>query len=112
MLLKTRAYTPTDDLKAVVQVEGEPEQRVYYYSENPEYFVEENGGICFRFEECNANKLRSAVDVTLYEGDTAITNTIRYSVESYCATRKEGTSIYPFTQQLMRYADAVENHFG
>lgn len=112
MLLKTRAYTPTADLKAVVQVAGEPQQRVYYYSENPEYFVEENGGICFRFEECNANKLRSAVDVTLYEGDTAITNTIRYSVESYCATRKEGTTIYPFTQQLMRYADAAIAQFG
>ena len=112
MLLKTKAYTPTADLKAVVQVAGEPQQRVYYYSENPEYFVEENGGICFRFEECNANKLRSAVDVTLYEGDTAITNTIRYSVESYCATRKEGTTIYPFTQQLMRYADAAIAQFG
>lgn len=112
MLLKTKAYTPTADLKAVVQVAGEPQQRVYYYSENPEYFVAENGGICFRFEECNANKLRSAVDVTLYEGDTAITNTIRYSVESYCATRKEGTTIYPFTQQLMRYADAAIAQFG
>ena len=112
MLLKTKAYTPTDDLKAVVQVAGEPQQRVYYYSENPEYFVEENGGICFRFEECNANKLRSAVDVTLYEGDTAITNTIRYSVESYCATRKDGTTIYPFTQQLMRYANAAIAQFG
>lgn len=112
MLLKTKAYTPTADLKAVVQVAGEPQQRVYYYSENPEYFVKENGGICFRFEECNANKLRSAVDVTLYEGDTAITNTIRYSVESYCATRKEGTTIYPFTQQLMRYADAAIAQFG
>lgn len=112
MLLKTKAYTPTADLKAVVQVAGEPQQRVYYYSENPEYFVAENGGICFRFEECNANKLRSAVDVTLYEGDTAITNTIRYSVESYCATRKEGTTIYPFTQQLMRYANAAIAQFG
>lgn len=112
MLLKTKAYTPTADLKAVVQVAGEPQQRVYYYSENPEYFVKENGGICFRFEECNANKLRSAVDVTLYEGDTAITNTIRYSVESYCATRKEGTTIYPFTQQLMRYANAAIAQFG
>ena len=113
LLFRTRTLTPTDDLKAVVTVSGEGASREYSYAEHPEYFTDDGaGGIYFRFEELNAHRMRSTVDVTLYKGDAAITNTLRYSLESYAASRKDGTDIKPLTDAMMRFGDAAAAYFA
>lgn len=116
IVFRTRALTVTDDLKAVVEVEGEAEPYTYYYNdpEDVQYFTSDNvGGIYFKFAELPAKRLRSKIYVTLYKGDTPITNTFEYSAETYCkAQQGKGTQLERTTDQLMRYGNAARAYFG
>ena len=116
IVFRTRAITVTDDLKAVVEVEGEAKPYTYYYSdpEDAQYFTADDvGGIYFKFTELPASRLRSKIYVTLYKGDTPIINTFEYSAETYCKTQQgKGTQLEKMTDQLMRYGNAARAYFG
>lgn len=120
LIFRTRAYTPTDDLKAVVTVDGEPNEYVYYYNdkEDKECFVSDGaGGIYFSFPDLSAKRVRSKMYVTLYQGDTAITNTFLYSAETYCLSQANkdpnaSQNLTKVTNQLMHYGNAARAYFG
>ena len=86
---------------------------------NPEGWVIDASN--FRYEEAtgryyvdfgglHAGQMRECVYVTVYDGDTAISNTLRYAVESYAYRYAESTA-YPTLAELvkamMRYGDAA-----
>ena len=116
IVFRTRAITLTDDLKAVVEVEGEAKPYTYYYNdpEDVQYFTDDKvGGIYFKFAELPAKRLRSKIYVTLYKGNTPIINTFEYSAETYCKTQQgKGTQLERTTDQLMRYGNAARAYFG
>ena len=116
LMFRTRALTVTDDLKAVVVVDGEAEPYTYHYNDpkDAECFIDDGaGGIYFKFIDLPASRLRSKVYVTLYKGDTPIINTFEYSAETYCKSQQgKGTQLERITDQLMRYANAARAYFG
>ena len=116
IVFRTRALTVTDDLKAVVVVDGEAEPYTYHYNDpkDAECFIDDGaGGIYFKFIDLPASRLRSKVYVTLYKGDTPIINTFEYSAETYCLNQQgKGTQLERITDQLMRYANAARAYFG
>lgn len=120
VIFRTRALTPTDDLKAVVTIDGETKEYVYNYNdeEDAECFESDGaGGIYFTFPDLPAKRLRSKIYVTLYKGDTPITNTFMYSTETYSLNQitKDPNAELPLTRltnQLMYYANAARAYFG
>ena len=124
-VFRTRALALTDDIKAVVTIEGDEKVYTYNYSDpdDAKYFkvdadvASDTTGIYFTFGELPAKRLRSKIYVTLYKGDTPITNTLEYSAETYCNSQsgkdpnmtEQNTRI---TQQLMRYGNAARAYFG
>ena len=50
------------------------------------------------------------IDATLYRGDTAISNTLRYSIESYAARNinSTNTNLAKMLERMMYYGNAVK----
>lgn len=112
---RTRAYTPKDNTKVVVEVNGFKFE--YSYAEEMEkgtdlFTSDGEGGLYFTFKELKTKYLRTPVYITFYEGDKAISNTYCYSAETYAQGRKTTSSDYALTQQLMRFGNAARVYFG
>lgn len=117
----TDVYTPNENTKAVVTVEGEKEPFVYEYS-NPAYTDlfsvitsgPSAGRMKFVFPDLPAKRLKAKVYVQILEGETPITNVFEYSPQTFALNQ---LNKYPndqdtkITNQLMRYADAAMAHF-
>ena len=75
-----------------------------YDSENNYYYVD--------FGELHAGQMRQCIYATVYSGDTAVSHTLRYSIESYAASFAANTD-YPtvadLVKAMMRYGDAAYN---
>ncbi len=73
-------------------------------------YEESTGKYYVDFDEFHAGQMRECVYVTLYNGNTAISNTLRYAIESYAYTYADYTS-YPalaaLVKAMMRYGDAA-----
>jgi hypothetical protein len=64
----------------------------------------------FTFYGLLASELRTIVDVAIYEGDTQLSETLRYSAESYAA--KTGTTaLASLTKALFAYSDSAKAYF-
>jgi len=62
------------------------------------------------FDDVGAKQMRRLITVTLYDGDTAITDTVTWSVESYVAkTRATSTDVgqIDLVNAMLTYGDAV-----
>jgi len=62
------------------------------------------------FDDVGAKQMRRLITVTLYDGDTAITDTVTWSVESYVAkTRATSTDAgqIDLVNAMLTYGDAV-----
>lgn len=112
-------YTPNENTRAVVSVDGEAEPFEYSYVENPELFeVNASSGRCtFIFPDLPAKRLRSAVYVQMFENEKPITNVFQYSAETYCQNNAikdptEANLATKITNQLMKYANAAKAYFG
>ena len=65
----------------------------------------------FTFYGLLASELRTIVDVAIYEGDTQLSETLRYSAESYAA--KTGTTaLAALTKALFAYSDSAKSFFA
>ena len=75
-----------------------------YDSENNYYYVD--------FGELHAGQMRQCIYATVYSGNTAVSHTLRYSIESYAASFAANTD-YPtvadLVKAMMRYGDAAYN---
>ena len=65
----------------------------------------------FTFYGLLASELRTIVDVAIYEGNTQLSETLRYSAESYAA--KTGTTaLAALTKALFAYSDSAKAFFA
>ena len=64
----------------------------------------------FTFYGLLAAELRAIVDVAIYEGETQLTETLRYSAETYAA-KTLGTALEPLCRALFAYSDSAKTVF-
>ena len=69
-----------------------------------------NGQYSFTFYGLLASELRTVVDVAIYEGNTQLSETMRYSAETY-ASKTTGTALEPLTCALFAYSDSAKAYF-
>ena len=65
----------------------------------------------FTFYGLLASELRTAVDVAIFEGNTQLSETLRYSAETY-ASKTAGTALEPLTRALFAYSDSAKAFFA
>jgi len=63
------------------------------------------------FAGLNAHQMRNAVDMTFYDGDTAVSNTVRYSIASYVARNQStsNTALLNLINAMLTYGDSAYN---
>lgn len=62
------------------------------------------------FNEFNATQIRNEVYATVYQGDTAVSNTLRYSIESYIYSLKDDAAYGAVVMAIMRYGVSAWNY--
>ena len=70
-----------------------------------------NYSYSIKYRGLNATQMRDMIDVTIYSGGTAISNTLRYSVESYVKSRLDNSTdqiMIALAKALMHYGDSAE----
>jgi hypothetical protein len=62
------------------------------------------------FDEFSVAQMSDEVLVTAYIGDTAVSNTLRYSIESYACAKlsSSDSSLVELVKSMMRYGDAAK----
>ena len=78
------------------------------------YIKQENGVYYVYVLDLAYAQLSEKVYVTLYEGDTAVSDTICYSVESYAATMLDATDeeLVTLLKAMMCYGDSAKAYFA
>lgn len=74
-----------------------------------------DGGLCLYFSGFKAGRFRDAVYVAFYRGNTKVSSTLRYSVESYCYSKgiaengndQNAILLRNLAIALMKYGDSV-----
>ena len=69
------------------------------------------GQYSFTFYGLLASELRTVVEVAVYEGETQLSETLRYSAESYAA-KMGGTDLGSLTEALFAYSDSAKAFFA
>jgi hypothetical protein len=69
------------------------------------------GQYSFTFYGLLASELRTVVEVAVYEGETQLSETLRYSAESYAAVNTTG-SLAPLCKALFAYSDSAKTFFA
>lgn len=110
---RTRAYTPNENTKVVVEVNGFTRTYQYSNEDDREYFVDDGaGGVWFQYRHLLTKYLRTPVHITFYEGDTQISNTYQWSAETYALGRTTDKPDYKMSMQLMRFGNAAIDYFA
>lgn len=90
-----------NDITVVVKVENGDEYEVSEFEATGtnQYYV--------RFDELRASQFGNALDFKVMEGDTVISNTLRYSIESYVAKNKTDATRGAVVSAMMKYGKAA-----
>ncbi|MBQ8474267.1 MAG: leucine-rich repeat protein, partial [Clostridia bacterium] len=74
-----------------------------------EDFVRSGNAYLVYLDELSMGQLREKVYVTVYSGDVAVSNTVRYSIESYAANKLEGdgSALSDLLVAMMKYGDSA-----
>ena len=77
-------------------------------------FVATSGGYYVYFDGLKARQMRETVYVTVYCGDTAISNTISYSIESYAYAKQNDSNekLTVLLEAMMKYGDAAYKYIN
>ena len=77
-----------------------------------DYFEETDGGYYVYFDGLNAGQMSTAVYLTVYEGKTAVSNTICYSIESYAYSKQNSTDekLNNLLVAMMRYGNSAYSY--
>jgi len=79
-----------------------------------EKFEATSGGYYVYFASLNSGQMSEPVYLTVYDGDVAVSNTVRYSIESYAATQQNSTDtkLVALLRAIMRYGDAAKAYIN
>lgn len=72
-----------------------------------------DGTYYFLFNDLNADKMSEDIFITVMNGDTAVSNTMRFSVESYSKKVQDlmpNSSLQKLTDAMMRYGKSAANY--
>ena len=94
----------------VRRVDGKYELKTVILT-GPETYNADRGYYSFTFYGLLASELRTVVDVAVYEGETQLGETLRYSAESYAATNQIA-SLIPLCKALFAYSDSAKAYFA
>jgi hypothetical protein len=75
----------------------------------------EEGAYVASFSAFNAAQMSEIVDVTVYDkDDTAVSNTYRYSIESYAASKMadENANLATLVVAMMKYGNSAKNYLA
>jgi hypothetical protein len=75
-----------------------------------ELYLEERNYYAFNFDGLLAAELRTVMSVAVYEGDTQISETMEYSIDTY-GNGKTGT-VLTLMQAMIAYGDSAEAFFS
>ena len=93
----------------------------FYTDENPggwvvgaDELVETSGGYYVYFDGLRARQMRETVYITVYRGDTAISNTVSYSIESYAYAKKNDSNakLTALLEAMMKYGDSAYRYIN
>lgn len=72
-------------------------------------FLEEDGVYYVYFAGLNAGQMRQSVYLTIYDGDTPVSNTVCYSIGSYAYEKQNSTiaGLPELVKAMMRYGDSA-----
>jgi hypothetical protein len=76
-----------------------------------EVYSAANSYYSFTFYGLLASELRTVIDVAVYEGNTQLTQTLRYSAESYASKNITG-ALGALCKALFAYSDSARTFFG
>ena len=76
--------------------------------------IDTNGRYYVTFGELNAGEMRKTIYATVIKGNKKVSNTYRYSIESYVASMKgnHGEKLDNLLDAMMRYGDAAAKYAG
>ena len=97
-----------------VKITSDTNPEGWIISEDGFQYEESTGRYYVDFGGLHAGQMRESVYVTVYDGDTAVSNTLRYTVESYAQKYQAADeTTYPnlaeLVKAMMRYGDAAYN---
>ncbi len=77
-------------------------------------FVETTGGYYVYFDGLKARQMRETVYITVYRGDTAVSNTVSYSIESYAYAKQNDSNenLTALLEAMMKYGDSADNYIN
>ena len=72
-------------------------------------FLEEDGVYYVYFTGLDAGQMRQSVYLTIYDGDTPVSNTVCYSIESYAYEKQNSTitGLSELVKAMMKYGDSA-----
>jgi hypothetical protein len=90
-----------------VNYEGQPAQVILT---NPELYSEAHGLYAFSFDGLLAAELRTVIEAAIYCGDTQLSQTLRYSPDTY-GNNKDGQLLI-LCKALFAYSDSAKAYFA
>ncbi len=77
---------------------------------DPQVYYASQGYYAFGFYDLLAAEMRTVLTATIYDGATALSETLTYSAESYAA-KNENTALAPLCKALFAYSDSAKAFF-
>ncbi len=77
-------------------------------------FEATEGGYYVYFEGFNAGQMKESVYLTAYDGNTPVSDTVRYSIESYAYSKQnsDDTALVNLLNAMMKYGDSAYSYIN
>ena len=77
-------------------------------------FKTTDGGYYIYFDGLNAGQMREPIYLTVYDGETAVSNTVCYSIESYAYSKKDDADekLVDLINAMMKYGDSAYSYIN
>ena len=77
-------------------------------------FVKTEGGYYVYLDMLAAAQMSEVLYMTVYEGETPVSNTARYSIESYAYSKQDDSDaqLVELVKAMMKYGDSAKAYFG
>lgn len=116
VLANQKQANPVDFTKVKIKVIKDNGTPIYYsYKDNPEMFEQSGNYFNFYYDGVEAKESGKPIYFTVIdENNKPISNTRRYSIESYCYLQKDTSNqkLKNLCDSLMRYCKSAEKYFA
>ncbi len=92
-----------DNLTVKVEMSGQS-----YTFNCSELYKDSNGFYVVEFNSFNADQMSDLITATVYEGETVVSKTLTYSVESYAARHADEATVGDLVKAMIKYGDSAK----